>query len=269
MNEDIQNIINHLKDNVGINFLALDINETILDTHMGNHWNEYDILELCMHVQPVFAKLIVAALTNEMEVAIVTSTAQISLVRVVIDHIFNASRTKDNHLGLPHLGRATLKAIGVLDEEDEDYIDTSRRIPIRGLDGTWNYEVLDATWKDDGVERPYGKSPHISSAVRELKARREKDYLRAKEAGTSDGGTASGSGSNDPKTPSPNRPAKKARTSPEPIEPNTTLVVDNVNNVDNVYGRDIITHGLNKGIRAVWFNPKEPDMLLSDLSRLE
>jgi hypothetical protein len=253
----VQNVIDHMKDNVGINFLALDFDQTILDIHTGGNWKG-SLEELFPHIRPVYAQLIVAALTNGMEVAVVTFTHQTKFVRGVLNHIFSASLHGERN-DVPRLDPATLEAIGVLGIGN--VVDTSHRIPIRGNDRSWTYKGKGST---------DGKQPYMASAVEELVARREEDYLRAKATGNSGGGTASGSGSsnNDPKTPPPNSSTKKAPSSPnntdealrEPITRKTTLLLDDD-------GRNI-KYALNNGVRAVWFNPKKPQRLLPDLSRL-
>ena len=98
--------ISKLKE-VGINFLALDFDQTILDIHTGGAWKG-TLEELFPHVRPVFAQLIQAAVDDpDMQVAVVTFSVQTRFVRGVMDHI-----------------------VGV---------EASQNIPIRGNARTWTY----------------------------------------------------------------------------------------------------------------------------------
>jgi hypothetical protein len=260
----IQKVIDHLKTNVGINFLALDFDQTILNIHTGGNWKG-SLEELFPHIRDVYAQLIKAALTNGMEVAIVTFTCQTKFVRGVLDHIFSSCLDDGT------MDPQTLEDIGVTGGIG-NIVDTSHRIPIRGGDRSWRY---------NGTGSIDGKQPHMASAVEELEARREEDYLRAKAAGENSGKTASGGVRTPPPngskkyssdedetttTPSPSRRTTSASSTesqplPEPITRNTTLLLDDD-------GRNI-RHALENEIRAVWFNPKKPQKLLSDLMRLE
>lgn len=105
--EAIASSIAKLKE-LGINFLALDFDQTILEIHTGGRWTS-TLEELLPHVRPVFAQLIPAALENDIHVGIVTFTSQTStIVRGVLDHILGAQ--------------------------------AASQIPIRGSDRTWRYE---------------------------------------------------------------------------------------------------------------------------------
>jgi hypothetical protein len=102
----INQAITKLKE-LGINFLALDFDRTILDIHTGGRWNG-SLEELYPHVRPVFAHLIEAAVQDdEINVAVVTFTRQIQLVRGVLDQIVGP--------------------------------EASQNIPIRGGDRSWKY----------------------------------------------------------------------------------------------------------------------------------
>jgi hypothetical protein len=101
----ILSAISKLKE-VGINFLALDFDQTILDIHTGGSWKG-SLEELFPHVRPVFAQLIQAAVDNDMQVAVVTFSVQSRYVRGVLDHIVG--------------------------------IQASQQIPIRGGDRSWQY----------------------------------------------------------------------------------------------------------------------------------
>jgi len=238
----IQKVVNHLKNTVGINFLALDFDCTILDIHTGGNWKG-TLEELLPHIRPVYAQLIKAALTNNMEVAVVTFSRQVKFVRGVLDHIFSSS----------DMDSETLEAIGVLGVGN--VVDTTNRIPIRGGDRSWRY---------DGAGSDEGKQPHMASAVEELETRRDEDYLRAKAA-------ASASMSGGVRTPPPNGAASEAEPGtthasdepppPEPITRKTTLLLD-----DDAKN---IRHAFNNQTRAVWFNPEKPHKLLPQLLKLK
>jgi hypothetical protein len=115
---------------LGINVLALDFDQTILDVHTGGRWDKSQE-ELFVHVRPVFAQLIQAAVEDDdMHVAIVTFTRQIHLVRGVLDHMVGP--------------------------------EASQQIPIRGGDRSWDYK---------GTGSKHGKQPHMASAVEELESR--------------------------------------------------------------------------------------------------
>lgn len=93
---------------LGINFLALDFDQTILDVHTGGRW-EKSLEEIFAHVRPVFAQLIQAASEDgDMHIAVVTYTRQIHFVRGVLDHIVGP--------------------------------EASQQIPIRGGDRSWDYK---------------------------------------------------------------------------------------------------------------------------------
>jgi hypothetical protein len=102
----ISSAITKVKE-LGINFLALDFDQTILDIHTGGNWKG-TLEELFPHVRPVFAQLIQAAVDNELQVAVVTFSQQTRYVRGVLDHI-----------------------VGV---------QVSQQIPIRGGDKSWKYK---------------------------------------------------------------------------------------------------------------------------------
>lgn len=91
---------------VGINLLAIDFDQTILDIHTGGRWQS-SLEELLPHVRSEFKQLISAARQHEISVAVVTFTTQMHLVKGVIESI-------------------------VGQEEAE-------HIPIRGKDRSWSY----------------------------------------------------------------------------------------------------------------------------------
>jgi len=97
---------------IGVNLLAIDFDHTILSVHTGGRWQ--DSLEaLLPHVRPEFRQLIPAALANDIQVAIVTFTPQIRLVRGVLDTL----------LGM----------------------DLAQQVPIRGNDRSWQYNGKGST----------------------------------------------------------------------------------------------------------------------------
>eukprot|EP00526_Cylindrotheca_closterium_P023879 CAMPEP_0113620090 /NCGR_PEP_ID=MMETSP0017_2-20120614/10224_1 /TAXON_ID=2856 /ORGANISM="Cylindrotheca closterium" /LENGTH=197 /DNA_ID=CAMNT_0000529721 /DNA_START=108 /DNA_END=701 /DNA_ORIENTATION=- /assembly_acc=CAM_ASM_000147 len=98
--------ISKLKE-LGINFLALDFDQTILDIHTGGRWKE-SLEELLPHVRPVFVQLMQAALEYDIQVAIVTFSGQTKMIREVLEHT----------VGLPG----------------------AHQIPIRGGDRSWRYQ---------------------------------------------------------------------------------------------------------------------------------
>ena len=134
----INQAIARLKE-LGIKFLALDFDCTILDIHTGGRWNG-SLEELFPHVRPVFAHLIEAAMASssssdeegegqELHVGVVTFSRQIQLVRGILDQIVGP--------------------------------EVSQRIPIRGGDRSWTYT---------GGGSTQGKQPHMASAVEELES---------------------------------------------------------------------------------------------------
>lgn len=102
----ITSAIMKLKE-VGINFLALDFDQTILDIHTGGRWKG-TLEELYPHIRPVFAQLIQASQENDIQVAVVTFSAQTRFVRGVLEHIVGT--------------------------------EAAQRIPIRGGDRSWQYK---------------------------------------------------------------------------------------------------------------------------------
>ncbi len=102
----IRSAVGRLKE-LDVNFLALDFDHTILDVHTGGRWNG-TLEELFPHVRPVFVQLIGAAREEGIEVAVVTFSAQVHLVRGVLTWILGPEE--------------------------------SRRVPVRGNDRSWRYD---------------------------------------------------------------------------------------------------------------------------------
>lgn len=248
----IQRVVEHLRDDVGINFLALDFDQTILDIHTGGCWKG-SLEELFPHVRPVYAHLIRAALTNGLEVAVVTFSRQTRFVRGVMDHVFSCKgggdTTNSNHSSNSNNNNTdleTLAAIGVLGIGD--VVDTSHKIPIRGGDRSWTY---------NGQGSIDGKQQHMASAVEELEARRQEDCAASRRNNSSNRNNNNSRNNN-----SNDRPTSttQPQTSEKPITRNTTLLLD-----DDPRN---IRAALKNGTRAVWFNPKRPDLLLPELAKL-
>lgn len=95
----------HLED-LGINLLALDFDQTILNTHTGGRW-QGTVEELLPHTRKELTDLMRAAKDCRMELTVVTFTGQIHLVRAVLEHIVGPQ--------------------------------AAERIPIRGNDRSWTY----------------------------------------------------------------------------------------------------------------------------------
>lgn len=91
---------------IGVNFLAIDFDQTMIDVHTGGRWKESST-ELAKHLRPVFLSLLPAASDRNIRIAIVTFSGQTSAIREVLEIAF------------PGL---------------------SETIPIRGNDMTWQYE---------------------------------------------------------------------------------------------------------------------------------
>jgi len=120
---------------LGINLLALDFDQTLIDIHTHGCWRD-GVEELAAHVRPVFQDLVRAAMassttTTTIHVAIVTLSCQSDLIQSVLESFVGAER--------------------------------AARIPIRGGDeGRWPYKGTGSSSPRDG------KQAHIASAVEEL-----------------------------------------------------------------------------------------------------
>ncbi|KAL7574847.1 hypothetical protein ACA910_010684 [Epithemia clementina (nom. ined.)] len=114
---------------LGINFVAIDFDSTLIDIHTGGRWMG-TVEELEGHIRPEFRQLLKAFLLNDIHVAIVTFTPQTLLVKLILEKM-----TQN-------------------DERLTKYI-----IPIRGGDKTWTYI---------GEGSRHGKQAHMASAVEEL-----------------------------------------------------------------------------------------------------
>jgi hypothetical protein len=90
-----------------INFLALDFDQTLIDIHTGGRWGG-TVQELESHVRSEFAQLMVAACQNNIRMAIVTFSLQPSMIATVVESIVGHEQAV--------------------------------RIPIRGGDRSWSYQ---------------------------------------------------------------------------------------------------------------------------------
>ncbi len=90
----------------GLNFLAIDFDQTIVDTHTGGKWN--GTLEvLASKIRPFFRHLIPMALNSGLHVAVVTFSPQVNVLGAVLRHAFTEA--------------------------------VASKIPIRGEDKSWEY----------------------------------------------------------------------------------------------------------------------------------
>jgi hypothetical protein len=102
----LETAIGKLKE-LGINLLALDFDQTILDIHTGGQWKG-TAEELVPHVRPELRQLMQACCHHHIHLCVVTFSGQIKLVRSVVEAI----------VGPEH----------------------AAHIPIRGNDRSWSYE---------------------------------------------------------------------------------------------------------------------------------
>lgn len=91
---------------VGINFVAIDFDLTIIDSHTGGRWGG-TADELATHVRPEFKQLLPALMHNQIHVAVCTFSPQTATIHRVLETI----------VGPDQVGR----------------------IPIRGNDRSWSY----------------------------------------------------------------------------------------------------------------------------------
>ena len=72
---------------VGINFLAVDFDQTMIDIHTGGRWKGTSS-ELATHVRPVFIELLKLANAQKMQIAIVTFSHQTQIISEVLQTHF-------------------------------------------------------------------------------------------------------------------------------------------------------------------------------------
>ena len=99
-------LIKRLKEK-GINMLAVDFDQTMIDIHTGGRWTGTSE-ELCSHVRPVFNSLVPLAMQHGIHVAIVTFSPQTRVIANVLKTAFTEA--------------------------------LASKIPIRGNDGKWEYK---------------------------------------------------------------------------------------------------------------------------------
>jgi len=102
--QDCCEVIASLKRS-GINFLAIDFDQTLVSEHTGGVWQK-SVQELVQKIRPFFRKLVPMAVNDGLQVAIVTFSPQSQLIGDVLIHAWG---------------------------------DSAISIPIRGRDGTWEY----------------------------------------------------------------------------------------------------------------------------------
>lgn len=97
-------VVSHLHA-TGVNFLAIDFDDTLIQGHTFGRWPG-NAVDLAAKIRPLFRSLIPVAMLNGLHVAIVTFSSQVSLIRQCLLHQF------------PDFGDNIL---------------------IRGMDDTWEY----------------------------------------------------------------------------------------------------------------------------------
>ena len=116
---------------VGINFLAIDFDDTLVDYHTNGKWRETKgAADLAKKVRPFFIELVPMAMKHGIHVAIVTFSRQVNLIRAVLDFQFP---------------------------------DLASRIPVRG-----DRNSPDFGWAYEGKGMTTGKQGHMASAAEEL-----------------------------------------------------------------------------------------------------
>lgn len=73
----------------GINFLALDFDQTVIDIHTGGRFTG-TVAELASHVRPIFAQLINSAHEVGIKIAIVTFSPQVDHIQDVLETHFTS-----------------------------------------------------------------------------------------------------------------------------------------------------------------------------------
>ncbi|GFH56209.1 hypothetical protein CTEN210_12685 [Chaetoceros tenuissimus] len=91
--------VSHLVS-IGINFLAVDFDQTMIDIHTGGRWKGTSS-ELATHVRPVFIELLKLANAQKMQIAIVTFSHQTQIISEVLETHFSFAqdiviRARDN-----------------------------------------------------------------------------------------------------------------------------------------------------------------------------
>jgi len=72
---------------VGIQLVAIDLDQTLLDIHTGGAW-AHSAVELVPHVRTEFRQLVPSLIDNNIKVAICTFSPQTELIGEVLGHVF-------------------------------------------------------------------------------------------------------------------------------------------------------------------------------------
>mmetsp|Transcript_2647 Transcript_2647/g.2763 ORF Transcript_2647/g.2763 Transcript_2647/m.2763 type:complete len:182 (+) Transcript_2647:170-715(+) len=90
----------------GINFLAIDFDETLICEHTGGHWRG-SLADLASKVRPFFRRLVPLVMKSDILIAIVTFSGQVSIISAVLHREFG--------------------------------LELASKITIRGQDNSWEY----------------------------------------------------------------------------------------------------------------------------------
>lgn len=71
----------------GINFLAVDFDQTMIDVHTGGRW-QGTAIELSEHMRPVFLHFLPAATSRNIRIAVCTFSGQTKHIRDVLEYLF-------------------------------------------------------------------------------------------------------------------------------------------------------------------------------------
>lgn len=82
--------VSHLSS-IGVTLCGIDFDLTLVDQHTGGSWVGTDINELADKVRPFFREFIPAAQAKGLQVAIVTFSPQILVVRQVLTAVFGSA----------------------------------------------------------------------------------------------------------------------------------------------------------------------------------
>ena len=215
---------------LGINFIAIDFDQTLIDTHTGGRYpgTVHDIIS---HVRPIFIELITAALQppppislqHTIHIAIVTYSKQPALIRSILEHLLD--------------------------------VDMASRIIIRGNDKSWSYE---------GNGMKDGKQSHMASAVEEILhhhhiATEHDTFINNPPASTEN---QTNTIATQPVTVPP-VPSAAAITT------NATLIITRETSLLIDDDTRNIRIALRNGTRAIWYNPNAlPQQLYHDFAQL-
>lgn len=144
-----ERVVLHLRDKLGIKFVAFDFDHTILKIHTGGFWQDTAEI-LAQEARPEMVELLPRLVeANDIYVGVVTFSSQPKMVRAVVESM------------LPLSTGTTAGCSAVF--------------PIRGVDGSWKTPKSihrDEMWwnvdSEDMEEEQEGKQPHMVSAIQEL-----------------------------------------------------------------------------------------------------